>query len=100
MSERKRPPILSRSSLTGRVYIVTRYSQRGDGLLVASEKYDVTEQFEALADVQVAQPQPPCEKVCEATGTHCIKCEEERQATEAASGRRVLTATTRKESPL
>ena len=49
MSRRVNPPFLSLGALTGRVYIVTRYTQRADGVLVASEKYDVTAEFDRLA---------------------------------------------------
>jgi hypothetical protein len=68
MSARKNPPILSFGELTGRVYIVTRYTQRGDGVVVASEKFDVTASFDVLAPrraaavaeaaVPVAEPLP------------------------------------------
>jgi hypothetical protein len=49
MAERKNPPLLMSSPLTGRVFIVTRYTKRrSDGLIAVSEKFDVTEQFEAM----------------------------------------------------
>lgn len=48
--KRGTPPLLLRSDLTGRVYIATAYTQDADsGLIVAETKYDVTEEFEALA---------------------------------------------------
>lgn len=43
-----KPPILLRSGLTGSVYIVTAYTDHGDGRITAKTKHDVTEQFEAL----------------------------------------------------
>jgi hypothetical protein len=49
VSGRRRPPLLSRSELTGRVYIVTRYTDHGDGRITAHEKFDVTAQFVATA---------------------------------------------------
>lgn len=47
MSARK-PPLLLRSGLTGRVYVVTTYTDHGDGTFTARTKHDVTEQYEAL----------------------------------------------------
>jgi len=43
-----KPPLLLRSPLTGRVYIVTKYSTTQHGITVADDKYDVTDQYEAL----------------------------------------------------
>lgn len=37
-----------RGGLSGRVYVVTRYRDLGDGNYEALEKYDVTEEFEAM----------------------------------------------------
>jgi hypothetical protein len=48
MSDKKRP-LLVRGGLTGRVYVVTRYRDLGEGRLEALEKFDVTDQYEALA---------------------------------------------------
>ena len=42
-------PMLMESPLTKRVFIVTRYKDNGDGTFTASKKYDITDQFEALA---------------------------------------------------
>lgn len=47
MSTRK-PPLLMLSGLTGRVYIVTAYTDLGEGRIVAKTKFDVTDQYEAL----------------------------------------------------
>ena len=58
MSARK-PPVLLRSPLTGRVYIVTSYTERADGMFVARTKYDVTEMFEALAAEAVCPDDRP-----------------------------------------
>lgn len=48
----KQEPMLMESPLSGRVYVVTRYEASGDGLFMAKEKFDITEQFEALARVR------------------------------------------------
>lgn len=47
MSARK-PPLLLRGGLTGRVYVVTSYTDHGDGRITAHTKHDVTEQYNAL----------------------------------------------------
>ncbi len=44
----KQVPRLAPSTLTDRIYIVTQYEEHGDGIIVAIEKFDVTEQFDAL----------------------------------------------------
>jgi len=44
----KQQPRLMRGGLSGRIYVVTRYRDLGDGLIEALEKYDVTEDFEAV----------------------------------------------------
>jgi hypothetical protein len=48
---RKNPPILTEGPLTGKVYIVTRYTitDPEKGHYTAHEKFDVSDQFEALA---------------------------------------------------
>lgn len=43
-------PRLVRSTVNGRVYVVTVYDQRDDGQIVPREKYDVSEDFEQLTD--------------------------------------------------
>ena len=45
----KQEPMLMESPLTKRVFIVTSYVDNGDGTFTARQKYDVTEQFDALA---------------------------------------------------
>jgi hypothetical protein len=45
MSGRKNPPLLTIGPLTGRIYIVTRYTDKGNGVIDAHEKFDVTGQF-------------------------------------------------------
>lgn len=45
----KQQPMLMESVLTKRVYVVTSYKDNGDGTFTARQKYDVTEQFNALA---------------------------------------------------
>lgn len=47
---RKQPPILMRGRLTGSVFIVTRYKEDAAGPYEALEKYDVTDQFDALLE--------------------------------------------------
>lgn len=47
---RKQPPVLMYGRLTGSVFIVTRYREDAAGPYEALEKYDVTEQFHALAE--------------------------------------------------
>lgn len=47
------PPRLTRGPLSGRVFVVTHGKELGEGRIEASCKYDVTEQFDALA-VQAA----------------------------------------------
>ena len=41
-------PILTRSEITDAVYIVTKYKILEDGLVRTTEKYDVTNQFNAM----------------------------------------------------
>lgn len=42
------PPLLTEGPLTGKVYVVTHGMMSEGGMVIASRKYDVTEQFEAL----------------------------------------------------
>lgn len=41
----KQQPRLMRGGLSGRVFVVTRYKDLGDGLIESLEKFDVTEDF-------------------------------------------------------
>jgi hypothetical protein len=49
------PPLLTEGPLSGRVYVVTHGkvephpTREGESMVIASVKYDVTEQFNALA---------------------------------------------------
>lgn len=49
------PPMLSRGGLSGRIYVITHGkvephpTKPDQTMVIASRKYDVTEQFEALA---------------------------------------------------
>jgi hypothetical protein len=43
-------PILTRSEITDAVYIVTKYKILEDGLVRTIEKYDVTDQFDAMTE--------------------------------------------------
>lgn len=45
----KQQPMLMESPLTKRVYVVTSYKDNGNGTFTARQKYDITEQFDALA---------------------------------------------------
>jgi hypothetical protein len=51
VSRRKQPPILTVGPVSGKVYIVTRYRvlDAEKGQYEAQEKFDVTDQFEAIA---------------------------------------------------
>ncbi len=42
--------MLMHSGLTNRMYIVTRYTDHGDGRFTAHEKWDVTDEFEKFAE--------------------------------------------------
>ena len=50
------PPLLTEGPLTGKVYVVTHGKTEphptiaGETMVIASVKYDVTDQFDALAD--------------------------------------------------
>lgn len=55
MSVRK-PPLLYRGGLTGRVFVATSYTDHGDGRYTAHTKYDVTDQYEALRSMDSAAP--------------------------------------------
>jgi hypothetical protein len=48
-SRRFDPPRLTFGPLSGRVYIVSHGKDLGDGNVEATKKYDITNQFEALA---------------------------------------------------
>jgi hypothetical protein len=53
------PPLLLRSDLTGRVYIVTAYAlNEKTGAVIAETKFDATEEFEALAERWAAERAP------------------------------------------
>ena len=49
----KQPPRLLESTLTGQVYVVTRYTVK-DGYLVAHTKHEVTDDFERIIANRVA----------------------------------------------
>lgn len=48
MASKKQLPHLMRGGLSNRVYVVTRYRDLGNGSIEALEKFDVTEEFEAM----------------------------------------------------
>lgn len=50
----KKPPILVYSEFSGEIYIVTRYSSRGETTICAHTKYDVTEQFDRILSKRIA----------------------------------------------
>lgn len=68
MSARK-PPLLLRGGLTGRVYVVTSYTDHGDGRFTAHTKHDVTDQYEALRAEDLADSESPLTAQTEAGGT-------------------------------
>ena len=45
----KQTPMLMESLITKRVYVVTSYVDNGNGTFTARKKYDVTDQFDAIA---------------------------------------------------
>lgn len=49
MAREKQAPLLMRSALSSRIYVVIRYKNLCDGMVEALEKYDITDQFDALA---------------------------------------------------
>ena len=51
----KQTPMLMESMLTKRVFVVTSYKQLEGGLFEAREKFDVTEQFDAIAKQRYGQ---------------------------------------------
>jgi hypothetical protein len=57
-SRRLDPPLLSEGPLSGRVYVVTHGSvefgsdENGRALITASKKYDITDQFDQLAELR------------------------------------------------
>jgi hypothetical protein len=48
-----KPPRLFVSGLTGRIYIATQWREMPNGSVVANEKFDVTAEFEAIAEERV-----------------------------------------------
>lgn len=46
---KQQAPRLLHSELTGRIYVATRYRTRPDGVIVVAEKFDVTDDFMAIA---------------------------------------------------
>jgi len=51
----RKPPRLFRSGLTGRIYITTSYKDLGNGRVISSTKFDVTEDFEAIETARAAE---------------------------------------------
>lgn len=49
MPAKKQTPLFSFGDFTRHVYVVTKYRKRPDGVFVASEKFDVTQDFIAFA---------------------------------------------------
>lgn len=67
----KQTPMLMESPLTKRVFVVTSYKDKGDGIFEARQKYDVTEQFDALAE----QRSGTCENISDPPeGFLCSEC--------------------------
>lgn len=46
----KQTPMLMESPLTKRIFVVTSYIDKGNGLFEARKKFDVTDQFNYLAE--------------------------------------------------
>ena len=51
----KQEPMLMESPLTKRVFVVTSYEELDGGVFLAREKYDVTEQFDKLAEMRAKE---------------------------------------------
>ena len=49
----KQKPRLAYSTMTNRVYIVTKYRSDGNGNIVSDEKHDATDEFMAIKDVML-----------------------------------------------
>jgi hypothetical protein len=61
-------PLLSRGWLSGRVFLVTRWRDLGEGRIEALKKTDITEQYEALrASDNASDAASPC---------RCVETEE------------------------
>ena len=57
MTARAQQPRLMRGGLSGRIYVVTRYRDLGGGAVEALEKYDVTEDYNAIVETSgVTEP--------------------------------------------
>lgn len=56
----KQQPMLMESPLTKRVYVVTSYKDNGNGTFTARQKYDITEQFDALAKMRTKENGESC----------------------------------------
>ena len=68
----KQTPMLMESPLTKRVFVVTSYKDKGDGIFEARQKYDVTEQFDALAEQRIGM----CEIIHDQDGVpRCSNCQ-------------------------
>lgn len=83
----KQEPMLMESPLTNRVFVVTSYVDNRDGTFTARQKYDVTEQFDALAEQRrgecVITPIATgfdmgrcsaCGEVADVASNYCWKC--------------------------
>lgn len=60
----RKPPILREGGLTGRVYIITSYTDKFDAdgnyvNTVANTKFDVTDQFNAICARHFVKPSKP-----------------------------------------
>jgi len=70
----KQEPILVESPFTKRVFVLTSYSVEGDGVIIAHEKHDVTEQFEALKEQRSQSWIPVTERLPETTDHVLVSC--------------------------
>ena len=51
----KQQPMLMESPITKRVFVVTSYKDNGDGTFTARQKFDVTKQFDRLAEMRAKE---------------------------------------------
>ena len=73
----KQQPMLMESPLTKRVFVVTSYVDNGDGTYTARQKYDVTEQFDALAAARRGEcvPHGEWESISQTQEVRHVYCE-------------------------
>lgn len=50
-------PLLTRGGLSGRIYVVTKWRDLGNGAIEAVEKFDVTDQYDDLYESDDRTPE-------------------------------------------